>query len=235
MSGSVNIPPDAEEFAQIFDVAEALATAIADPHNWDGGGAPGLTITDRQRDGVWLSPTAPLRFRQPTVPLNVAIERFGTAKLDSPQTFKIETVTIAGAAAATIPLTSEFAPGMFLDFTQEEMLALHGFETLEAGVEISRPLQSGAAVSTIGEFEEIVMDPKARPAGGPNPLSGLIVGALTVFTTSKQPPAKPVLVRRERFSVVDGSLQVQASGTTLFQARAALQQGWRAVPQAEAI
>lgn len=212
------------------DITGTLASAISAPSNWDSGGAPGLTLVDRQREGVWLSPSEPLRFSQPVVPLNVPIERFGTVHLGAPQTVSIEAVAAGAATLATTPVSGEFALGMFLELTQEEMLASRGFESRDAGVEIARPLGTGAVVNTSDDFEEILLDPKKRPD---TPPPKLVFTVMSAFAAAAAKPAA-LEMRRERFTVVDSALQPQVAGKTFFEARAAVQAGWRIVPETEA-
>ena len=76
-----------------------MLSAISAPANWDTGDTDGLKLVDRERDGVWLSPTAPLRMTQPVVPLDVPIERYGAQRLAAPQTFTVEQVTIGSVDA----------------------------------------------------------------------------------------------------------------------------------------
>jgi hypothetical protein len=215
------------------NVQEMLAAAVADVANWDSGGAPGLTLTDRDRDGVWLSPTEPLRFRQPVVPLNVPIERFGALKLPGAVTLRIEGVRSGPGELRTNPLAGEFALGMFLNLTQEEMLSSRGFETRDAGVEVLRALENGDAVTASAEFEEILLDPLKRPEG-PAPMT-VVLGNLSVFALDGVQPVTPVKIRRERFAVVDDGLQRQGSVRGFFEARAALRPGLRVVPEAEVV
>jgi len=229
MSGSVQITDD--DTAQISqpDVAAALATSVSVPSNWENSGAEGLTLSDVKRDGIWLSPSGPLRFRQSVVPLNIPILRFGPVRLDTPQT-----LTLSAPNAAPAPLQGDFALGMFLDLSQEEILSGEGFEERDAGIEIARPLIAGAVITTSDDYEEILIDPKARPAKPTGfGLSGLIVRMTTVFLSSSAPPA-PVTVTRERFTVVDASLNPQKTSVTMFEARTSLKPGWLVVPELEA-
>lgn len=212
------------------DVTGTLTSAISAPSNWESGGAPGLMLTDSKREGVWLSPSEPLTLRQPVVPLNVPIERFEGARLGAPQTLRIEKVAAGADALATTPVAGEFALGMFLELTQEEMLASRGFESRDAGFQIARPLETGAVVNTDVDFEEILLDPKKRPETEPPPL---FFGVLSVFAAAAEKPAA-LQVRRERFTVVDAALEVQAAGLTFFEARAAIRSGLRVVPETEA-
>jgi hypothetical protein len=119
---------------------------------------------------------------------------------------------------------------MFLELTQEEMLASRGFESRDAGVQIARPLATGAVVDTSDDFEEILLDPKKRPDTQPPVL------VFTVMSAFAAAAAKPeaLQMRRERFTVVDSALQPQLPGKTFFEARAAVKAGWRIVPETEA-
>ena len=211
------------------DVAAALAATLSVASNWENSGAQGLTLSKVLRDGVWLSPSGPLRFRQAVVPLNTPIVRFGSVKLNAPQTHRL-----TAANASPQALQNDFALGMFLDLSQEEQLSGEGFEPRDAGLEVSRPLASGQAIPTSDDFEEIMLDPMARPA---KPLglvlSGVIVKMTTVFVPAAAAP-QPVAVGQERFTVVDESLNPQKTSVTMFEARTSLRAGWLVVPDAEA-
>jgi hypothetical protein len=233
-SGSINLTDGDRHTPPDPDVAAAVAAAVNDSRNWENSGAPGLTLSGRQRDGVFLSPNAPIRFRQAVVPLNIAIQRFGSARLGAPQTLHIDHVKAGTTELTTQPVQNDFALGMFLDLTQEQMLATQGFETRDAGVEISRPFASGAAISTGDDFEEIMLDPKARPASPPViVLSTVILQMTTVFAAPAAAPA-PAGIRRERFTLVDSALKPQKASITMFEARTTVQAGWHIVPEAEA-
>jgi hypothetical protein len=234
-SGSLHITDGDRDTPPNPDVAAALADAIDDANNWENSGAPGITLSKRQRDGVFLSPSAPIRFRQPVVPLNIAIQRFGSTKLSAPQTLRIDRVNAGATQLSTQFVQNDFALGMFLELSQEQMLATQGFEARDAGVEVSRPLTAGLAVTTDDDFEEIMLDPKARPAQvGPLPLSTVILKFTTVFAVPG-PAVGPVSIRRERFTLVDASLQPQKASITMFEARTTLKAGWQIVPEAEAV
>lgn len=217
-----------------IDITGTLAAAISAPTNWETGGAPGLTLTDVKREGIWLSPTEPLRLHQPVVPLNVPIERFGSVRLPAPRTIRVERVMAGPTVLRTAPTMGEFALGMFLNLSQEEMLASRGYETREAGVEISRPIATATLVSTSAGFEEILLDPKKRPDVRPPVLTYAVA---SVFTASAGAgPATPaVRTRRERFVLVDNALAPQGAPRTFFEARALLKPGSRIVPETEVV
>lgn len=199
-----------------FDVTGTLASAITQPANRDTGGAPGVTLPDSKREGVWISPSEPLRLCQPVVPLNIPIERFGTARLKAPQTFRIEGVSARTTPLRTVPMMGEFALGMFLNLGQEEMLASRGFENREAGVEIVMPLEVGAAANVGNGFEELLRDPKKRPnVADP----ALTFSPVSVFI-AQEAAVSPLSVQRERFAVIDNKPVAQVRARTFFEARA---------------
>jgi hypothetical protein len=55
----------------------------------------------------------------------------------------------------------------------------------------------------------------------------------TVFLSSTAPPPS-VSVRREKFTLVDASLNPQKTSVTMFEARTSLKPGWLVVPELEA-
>jgi hypothetical protein len=214
--GSLTIHSDDAPDPSI-DITGTVLSAIAAPANWDTGDTNGLKLVDRQRDGVWLSPTAPLRMTQPVVPLGVPIERYGAQRLAGPQTFTVEQVTIGSVTPVHTPVPGEFALGMYLDLSREEQLAARGYEVRDAGFELPRPLVAGTTIDTSDEYEEILLDPLKRPDQPPVltfPNTGIFVGVLL---------AEAVLrVEGERYAVVDAStMQPHATAMGYFDARAA--------------
>jgi hypothetical protein len=199
-----------------IDITGTVLSAISTPANWDPGGTAGVKLVDRQRDGVWMSPTAPLRMSQPVVPLDVPIERYGPQRLAGPQTFSVEQVTVGSATPGHTPVTGEFALGMYLDLSREEQLSARGYEVRNAGFELSRPLVAGTSVDTSDDYEEIVLDPLKRTD---EPMV-LTFPIRAVFLDVQLAPAT-LQVQGERYAVVDPAMQPQAAAMGYFEARAA--------------
>src|SRR5262249_29908007 len=162
---------------------------------------------------------------------SVRVERCGAARLKTPRTFRIETITAGTTLLRTTPTMGEFALGMFLDLSQEEMLAIRGFESRESGVEVSAPLTNGTMVTTTAGFEELLIDPNKRPDV---PAPQLPFGVISAFG-APPPSGAPVQIRRERFTLVDNKLVTQSIGKTFFEARALLKPTQRIVPESEAL
>lgn len=205
-----NLPPP------MPDVAAQLEAAVRDARSWDAGAAPGLTLRKVQRDGVWLSPSAPLRFTQTIVPLRRAITRFDGGRLGAPATFDVEPGAQPGWQAR--PLNSEFAPVLYFELTPEQKLAARALESLPAGFELERAYEAGAGVEAGLEYDQILIDKTwpVPPRRGTVVLSDAILaaagslapGAATTFYRS---PRRPLTMRAERYAVVDDSLAVVAS------------------------
>jgi hypothetical protein len=169
---------------------------------------------------------------QAVAPLNVAIERFGTADLDTPVTLTIDHVAAGSTVFTQATLPGEFALGMFLQMSLEEMLSSRGYDSCDAGIQLQQPLHTGVSVTTKFDFEEILLDPGARPARPVIPVSPIVLGVMQVFAAP--PPApKPLRIRRERFSVVNSSFTTQTVNQSFFQARTALHPGLRIATEAE--
>jgi hypothetical protein len=216
------------------DIPEALRVALANVDNWHGGGAAGLLLTDAKRTGLWMLPGAPVQMLQAVAPLNVAIERFGTVDLDTPITLSIDHVAAGSTVFTQTTLPGEFALGMFVQMSKEEMLASRGYDSCDAGFRIQQPLHTGIAVNTNLDFEEILLDPGARPAKPIIPVSTLVLNAIQVFA-APPPPSKPLQIRRERFTVVDSSFTTQTPNQSYFHARTALRPGLRIANEAEVV
>lgn len=215
-----------------IDVPEALRAAIADTNNWHGGGAAGLMLSDSPRAGLWILPGAPIQMLQNVAPLNVAIDRFSSQDLDTPVTLSIDHVTSGSTTFTPASLPGEFALGMFVQLSREEMLASRGFDSCDAGIQIAQPLNSGVSAATTGDFEEILLDPGARPAPSVIPNSAVVLGIIQVFATPRPLP-KALQIRRERFALVDSSFTAQSPSQSLFRARAALRPGLSIATEAE--
>lgn len=164
--GEAEPPPPLPE----ADPLPELIAALADPHNWNGD-LPATSATLfalRDTPGaneVRLHPLGELSVRQRVVPLGIEITRFGNTTPAGDRRFE---VVAAGAAGA--PIEDFFAPGQFLDLSDDERLRRPSFERMQAGVRI------GASSVTWGgkddpalvaetdlAYETVVLDEAAEP------------------------------------------------------------------------
>lgn len=191
------------------DVAAQLEAAVRDPRNWDSGGAPGLSLRPAEREGVWLSPSAPLRFSQRVVPLNRTITRYDGGKLPAPAAFDVEAGVPAGWTARS--LYGEFAPVTYFDLTPEQRLAARALESLPAGFTLTPGYETGEAWTADGGYEPVIIDSTWRAPSGPRDhvviadaivaaASSLAPGARIAFYTS---PRRSLRMSAERLAVLD--------------------------------
>lgn len=201
---------DGDDLPPQPDVAGRLEAAMRDPRSWDNGGAPGLTLRAAERPGVWLSPSAPLRFTQDVVPLGRSITHFDGGKLAAAATFTVEPVRAATDHWSVRTVEGEFAPVLYFDLTPEQRLAAHAFDVLPAGFELTCPLEAGAAIEADLTYEDLTID-SANPPTRVRDLSALdptlwaagMTLAPEAATTYYRSRKTPLTMRRERFAVID--------------------------------
>lgn len=192
------------------DVAARVLAAMRDVGNWDNGGAPGVSLRPAERPGVWLSPSAPLRFAQTVVPLDRAITHVDGAVLAGAITITIEAVRSPGDHWTSSPVEGEFAPVLYFDLTPEERLAARAFDVLPAGFVLDRPLGCGPPVEAVLAYEDLTIDssnpiPRVRATSVVDP--EMVAAALT-FDPHAQARTRdlgkaPLRVVRERFAILD--------------------------------
>jgi hypothetical protein len=195
------------------DVDTALQAAVEEARNWDSGGASGLTLRDVARDGVWLSPSAPLRFTQTLVPLGRVIVRYEGTRLATAMTFELSVALPAGWQSS--PLNAEFAPALYFDLTTEQKLAAQALEALPAGVQLERPYETGTALEVGFEYDQILVD-RTWPVPPPREtviMPDQVIAAGMSLSPGRvdayyQRPIRPLRMHAERFAVIDDELAI---------------------------
>jgi hypothetical protein len=141
-------------------LAPLLEAALAEPANWAAAlpadASTLLTFSAAATAGtVPAHPLAALAVHQRVLPLDIAIQRYGTATPADPGSFTISSVTIGTTAASALsPVDDWFAPGQFLRLSDAESLQRPSFEQLHAGVTVTTP-----------PFVHDTLPPPAVPAG----------------------------------------------------------------------
>jgi hypothetical protein len=205
------------EWSTSRDPGDSLYDAIMENANWDNGGTPGVLVRPPVDRTDWrVSPSAPLRFTQALVPLDVPITHFDSVALPQARTLAIEVDRPVGATWTTAAVEEEFAPMMFFSLTPEEKLAVRGFEYLPGGVELARPLTAGVAIDLGLECEELVIDRSNPPE---TPRSIVIESEIAVLGRDlgphrsifqQGPTRQPASLRAEQFAVLDARGDVVA-------------------------
>ncbi len=161
------------------DPLPELVAALADQRNWTGQvPAAGNTLVSLRRvtdsDRVLVHPLGDLVVRQQIVPLNTAISRVGGARPSGARRFVIDRILLDGQIAANAePVRDHFAPGQFIEMTDDERLVRPSFEPMDSGVRF------GATSVTFGgradaahsvkipiEYETIIVGAQLEPAVG---------------------------------------------------------------------
>jgi hypothetical protein len=240
MSVKLEVKEDDDEQ---LDVTPMLVASVTDPRNWDTGGAPGLALRPAERTGVWLSPSEPLTFRQTVIPLERTVTRCGAASLPAPTVFTIEPVAAPGALWQRRSVNGEFAPGLYVELSQEESLSSASFASMPAGFAIDRPFERGASVDCSLDYELTIIDsanpkttvvPKRRFTAAV--LDAAFQCAPSLAQSSRRSLARPVAVSSDRFAILTASLVPVASSLDYLQAVAGVRSGaaQRLVPAVEA-
>ncbi|MFJ4096115.1 DUF6603 domain-containing protein [Kitasatospora sp. NPDC089913] len=153
------------------DLGGELVKAFAQPSAWSV-----LPPSAAERSPVLLSPSANrllaegsrvhphgrLAARQHVLPLGVDIARFGNAAVDPPERWDI-TVPRLGNQDAEGPVSDSFAPGQFLDLTEDQQLSTDAYAQYRSGVrlapDLSGPADAAFVGAELGWETRIVQDP----------------------------------------------------------------------------
>jgi hypothetical protein len=87
-------------------------------------------------DALVLHPFGALEISQKIVPLDIAIQRFGSRRPDRGSIFRFASVTINKAKVTTGITTEQFAPAQFFDMSDAEKLSRPSFARYESGLTI---------------------------------------------------------------------------------------------------
>ena len=140
------------EVEQAIDVNSRFAAALTDRSAWAASlpTAVQSLVTLRPAGGQpLLHPLGTISVSQRVVPLGVAIDRFGSAPVQGPNVFAIDTLTVAGATATISPVQEQFVRSQYFTMSDDEKLSTPAFEAMDAGVAVpAQPLSAGGAAST---------------------------------------------------------------------------------------
>lgn len=149
------------------DAAAMLATALADPANWEttapvGGAALVALGSGSSDDPLAAHPAGRLAVRQNVLPLSVGVTHLGRTRI-APDRFDVEAVTVNGAVLAPAEVAevrAPFAAGEFVDLSSDERLSRPAFERFVAGFSAGGDrVIAGPAVAGDLTYEEIVLGP----------------------------------------------------------------------------
>ena len=125
------------------DPGPILLAALADPRNWSaavpGSASTLVSLRDIPADGtVQLHPLGDLTVRQRVVPLGIDISKFGSGAVSGDRRFDVAVLGADGTLAPGVRnVLDQFAPGQFLDLSDDEKLQRPSFERMGAGVRVA--------------------------------------------------------------------------------------------------
>lgn len=129
-----------------IDVLPEMAKALGNLGNW----RPRLPSASNQHVSLRelpdptkrlvLHPFGALEIAQKVVPLDIAIQRFGSRVPADGNVYRIGDVKLGGAAAATTKTSEQFAPAQFFAMSDAEKLSRPSFADYDAGVVIGGEL-----------------------------------------------------------------------------------------------
>jgi Family of unknown function (DUF6603) len=125
-----------------IDVLAELADALANPGNWRPRLPPSshqsvtLRVLPDPRNMLIVHPFGLLEVSQKVVPLNVAIQRFGSTTPDNGRVFRIVDAQLGGNAIDVAPTQEEFAPAQFFEMSDAEKLSRPSFDRYDSGIAI---------------------------------------------------------------------------------------------------
>ncbi|MER8186915.1 DUF6603 domain-containing protein [Kitasatospora sp. NPDC094015] len=154
------------------DLAGELVKAFAQPSAWSV-----LPPSGAERSPVRLSPSANrllaegqrvhphgrLAARQRVLPFGVDIARFGRSVVDPPERWDIAAARLGDDDARGGAVEDSFAPGQFLDLTEDQQLGSDAFARYRSGVQyvpdLSGPEDAAFVGTRLGWDTAIVRDP----------------------------------------------------------------------------
>lgn len=215
------------------NVLALLKDALRRADNWLAEPPAGrqLLVSVRELVGipdVVVHPSGTLVVSQRVVPLDLKIDKFGNARPEGADLFRITRVVCKGDTLPTTPETElataetreEFAPAQFREMTDAERLASKSFEKMKSGVRVraSEEFQSSYCVTRDVEYESIIVDREGLRAPLPpvRDRAGVFAALVKGSAVSKSPLSaerdapsplgpRPVGVGREGFVVVSSA------------------------------
>lgn len=228
-----------------------LTAALQDPRNWSaalpGGTTQAVTLSTPKPDDKTLRvhPIGTLSVRENIVPLDLTITRYGNATPSDGNYFSISDVQIDGHEENKQSFTDYFAAGQFITLSDADKVSRPSFEKYDAGITIgSSDLLSGQDSPRNVFYEERYIDtPEGfsrfsrryamladvhlaltrQGAGFASPLKN--TGLFKYRTGASGPAIQTQDPSYVVTSVEDLSVRadiISSSGSTYFQARAAL-------------
>ena len=172
---------EAQEPAASDPLPDVVA-ALQDPSAWSTSYRVGdRTLVSLRRieveGAVVTHPLGRISARQRVVPMGIEIKRYNNARPRVNRRIRIDRLLVDGQAATdTRALEELFAPGEFLELSEDEALSRPSFEKLQGGIEVRADAvrfggeDNAADLASVDiEFETIVIDDLEQASRGEGP------------------------------------------------------------------
>jgi hypothetical protein len=153
-----------------IDVIGQINNAIGNVANWRAVLPPAsnqhvsLRELPDAGDVLVLHPFGALEISQKVVPLNIAIQRFGSSRPDRGSIFSLASVQINKANVTKVATTEQFAPAQFFDMSDAEKLSRPSFARYESGLTIGSDIAPQTDFSRVRELVyEVIYLPEHHP------------------------------------------------------------------------
>lgn len=180
-----------------------LTAALQDQNNWQAQNPTQLTGSVSMRSSavapgnVLIQPFGALSVKQNILPLEMAIDRFGAAKVIGTNQFRITQVTSNGTTLNTDHTREQFAPAQFKNMSDAEKLSAPSFEQLPAGVQAKAThlIKLDYVDTRDVEYEEIIIDKQGRRV--PLGKSKIVFAQFAAFLQGNAMARSPLSVTRK--------------------------------------
>lgn len=149
----------------VVEIWPLLQASVSSPLSWASqlpNQRDGLTLeAPQEQSSVLVHPSSQLEMQQKVVPLELGIERFGSARPQSDDAyFKVVDLEVDGQPVGFKSVEGQFAPGEYLNLTDQEKLSRPAFESLGAGVlaQVQEGYAIGDMVTRNVAYERLVID-----------------------------------------------------------------------------
>jgi hypothetical protein len=175
-----------------------LVAALEDIRSWAAGApsAPQTLVTLRAQPAgdtrVLVHPLGSMTVRQRVVPLDFEIAAYGHQELaGNLRTFTIGEVKAGNQTLAKDDVRDHFAPGDFLQLTDDEKLARPSFEKLKAGVSVgTAPIAAGVRARANFAYKQYVLTDQQPKAVADHHLSPNTLEALAATGSAGRAPER---------------------------------------------
>jgi hypothetical protein len=197
-------------------VIDLLAAEVGNPTNWSAlppTGEAVVTLTQAPTKGTAMHahPLGSLTFQQHTVPLKLALQKFGSASVAGPSKLALTSVGYGTLGVQPTEVDDDFAPAQFLVLSDSDALSEPSFASYAAGIAFS-PTGPDYDQLAVGDTAAVAYTIDLIDAAGEQPASSTATldgqGAMRQQSTSPAAHAPSRTTGARRYEGTTGSIAV---------------------------